>query len=122
MCIRDSLSADKEGPTAVINSVSKLPNQKMAGGQLLNMRFTPGALAGEDNLEKFTCFMEAGRKKNIFHNQFNIVDSETLKKAKAHPEDCPDLMVRVAGYCALFSTLMPEAQDAIIARSEHDWR
>ena len=116
------LSADKEGPTAVINSVSKLPNQKMAGGQLLNMRFTPGALAGEDNLEKFTCFMEAGRKKNIFHNQFNIVDSETLKKAKAHPEDYPDLMVRVAGYCALFSTLMPEAQDAIIARSEHDWR
>lgn len=112
------LSADKEGPTAVINSVSKLPNQKMAGGQLLNMRFSPGSLEGDDNLEKFTCFMEAGRYKNIFHNQFNIVDTKTLKEAKAHPEDHPDLMVRVAGYCALFSTLMPEAQDAIIARTE----
>lgn len=115
------LGADKEGPTAVINSISKLPNKRMAGGQLLNMRFSPNALDGDENLEKFTRFMEAGRKKNIFHNQFNIVDSETLKKAKAHPEDYPDLMVRVAGYCALFSTLMPEAQDAIIARTELSW-
>ena len=90
----------------------------MAGGQLLNMRFSPGSLEGEENLEKFTRFMEAGRLKNIFHNQFNIVDSKTLKAAKEHPEDYPDLMVRVAGYCALFSTLMPEAQDAIIARTE----
>lgn len=112
------LSADKEGPTAVINSVSKLPNKRMAGGQLLNMRFSPGSLEGEDNLEKFTRFMEAGRLKNIFHNQFNIVDSKTLKDAKRHPENYPDLMVRVAGYCALFTTLMPEAQDAIIARTE----
>ena len=112
------LSADKEGPTAVINSVSKLPNKRMAGGQLMNMRFSPGSLEGEENLEKFTRFMEAGRVKNIFHNQFNIVDSKTLKAAKEHPEDYPDLMVRVAGYCALFSTLMPEAQDAIIARTE----
>ena len=112
------LSADKEGPTAVINSVSKLPNKRMAGGQLLNMRFSPGSLEGEENLEKFTRFMEAGRVKNIFHNQFNIVDSKTLKAAKEHPEDYPDLMVRVTGYCALFSTLMPEAQDAIIARTE----
>lgn len=112
------LSADKEGPTAVINSVSKLPNKRMAGGQLLNMRFSPGSLEGEENLEKFTRFMETGRLKNIFHNQFNIVDSKTLKAAKERPEDYPDLMVRVAGYCALFSTLMPEAQDAIIARTE----
>jgi pyruvate formate-lyase/glycerol dehydratase family glycyl radical enzyme len=112
------LGADKEGPTAVINSISKLPNKKMAGGQLLNMRFSPGALEGDDNLEKFASFIESARDKNIFHNQFNIVDSETLKAAKANPEEYKDLMVRVAGYCALFSTLMPEAQDAIISRTE----
>ena len=115
------LGADKEGPTAVINSVSKLPNEKIAGGQLLNMRFAPGALAGEENLEKFVSFIEAGRYKNIFHNQFNIVDGATLKAAKENPEEHADLMVRVAGYCALFSTLMPEAQDAIIERTELDW-
>ncbi|MCL2663763.1 MAG: formate C-acetyltransferase/glycerol dehydratase family glycyl radical enzyme [Oscillospiraceae bacterium] len=115
------LGADREGPTAVINSVSKLPNKRMAGGQLLNMRFSPGALAGEDNLEKFACFVESGRLKNIFHNQFNIIDSDLLRRAKKNPEEYLDLMVRVAGYCALFSTLMPEVQDAIIERTELDW-
>jgi len=115
------LGADREGPTAVINSVSKLPNNKMAGGQLLNMRFSPGALAGDDNLEKFASFIEAGRHKNIFHNQFNIIDSETLRRAKENPDEYSNLMVRVAGYCALFSTLMPEAQDAIIERTELSW-
>ncbi len=115
------LGADREGPTAVINSISKLPNDRMAGGQLLNMRFSPGALAGEENLEKFINFIKVARFKNVFHNQFNIADGETLRDAKAHPEDHVDLMVRVAGYCALFSTLMPEAQDAIIERTEHQW-
>jgi formate C-acetyltransferase len=85
------------------------------------MRFSPGALAGDENLEKFANFIEAGRLNNIFHNQFNIVDSKTLRAAKEHPEAYEDLMVRVAGYCALFSTLMPEAQDAIIARTEMGW-
>jgi len=115
------LGADRDGPTAVINSISKLPNKKMAGGQLLNMRFAPGALAGDDNLDKFIAFIRTMRFKNVFHNQFNIVDTATLKDAKLHPEDHMDLMVRVAGYCALFNTLMPEAQDAIIARTEQGW-
>ena len=115
------LGADREGPTAVINSVSKLPNRRIAGGQLLNMRFSPGALAGDENLEKFARFIETGRYKNIFHNQFNIIDSKTLREAQKHPEEYPELMVRVAGYCALFSTLMPEVQDAIIARTELGW-
>lgn len=116
-----SLGADKNGPTAIINSVSKLPNKQMAGGQLLNMRFSPNALKGEENLDKFVSFIRASGRKNIFHNQFNIVDTETLKKAKQNPEEYPDLMVRVAGYCGLFNTLMPEHQDAIIERTELNW-
>lgn len=115
------LGADKEGPTAVINSMSKLPNDRIAGGQLLNMRFSPGALAGDDNLGKFVSFIKTARKKKIFHNQFNIVNSKLLREARLHPEEHQDLMVRVAGYCALFSTLMPEAQEAIIQRTEHSW-
>lgn len=115
------LGADRCGPTAVINSLSKLPNDKIAGGQLLNMRFSPSSLAGDDNLDKFVSFIKVAPLKNIFHNQFNVIDSQTLKDAKLHPEDHLDLMVRVAGYCALFSTLMPEAQDAIIARTELGW-
>lgn len=112
---------DKNGPTAVINSVSKLPNDKVAAGQLLNMRFAPGALAGDENLEKFINFLEASVVKGIYHNQFNVIDSKTFLDAKEHPENYTDLIVRVAGYCAQFVSLMPEAQDAIIARTENTW-
>jgi len=112
------LGADRLGPTAVARSVSKLPNKRMAGGQLLNMKFSPGALEGADNLNKFVAFLEAYRLLGNFHIQFNIVDSAELRDAKLHPEKHPNLMVRVAGYCALFTSLIPEVQDAIIARTE----
>ncbi len=113
------IGADVSGPTAVIRSISKLPNKKMAGGQLLNMRFSPQCLHGDDNLQKFVAFLQSAKHFNVFHNQFNIVDKKLLLKAKENPEQYNNVMVRVAGYCALFTTLMPEAQDAIINRSEH---
>ncbi|WP_196592006.1 glycyl radical protein [Pectinatus frisingensis] len=112
---------DKNGPTAVINSVAKLPNEKIAAGQLLNMRFSPGTLAGNENLDKFIDFLEASVLKGIFHNQFNVVGTKTLLDAKKYPENYTDLIVRVAGYCAQFVSLMPETQDAIIARTENNW-
>ncbi len=112
------LGADKQGPTAVAKSVSKLPNDRMAGGQLLNMKFSPNSLDGDDNLNKFIAFIEANRLLGNFHMQFNIVDSDELRDAKLHPEKHQDLMVRVAGYCALFTSLIPPVQDAIIARTE----
>ncbi|MCR0264353.1 formate C-acetyltransferase/glycerol dehydratase family glycyl radical enzyme [[Clostridium] innocuum] len=113
--------SDTSGPTAVINSVAKLPNEQVAAGQLLNMRFSPGALAGEENLDKFVDFLIASAKKHIYHNQFNVIDSATLRDAQKHPQDYTDLIVRVAGYCAQFVSLMPEAQEAIIARTENAW-
>ena len=112
------LGADRLGPTAVVKSVSKMPNKRMAGGQLLNMKFSPGVLAGQDNLDKFVAFLEANRLLGNFHIQFNIVDTAELRDAKLHPELHQNLMVRVAGYCALFTSLMPEVQDAIIDRTE----
>jgi formate C-acetyltransferase len=112
------LGADRLGPTAVAKSVSKLPNKRMAGGQLLNMKFSPGALDGRDNLDKFVAFLEANRLLGNFHVQFNIVDTAELRDAKLHPERHQNLMVRVAGYCALFTSLIPEVQDAIIERTE----
>jgi len=112
------LGADTQGPTAVLKSVSKLPNQRMAGGQLLNMKFSPGVLAGDDNLDKFIALLEANRILGNFHIQFNVVDSAELYDAQIHPEKHQNLMVRVAGYCALFTSLIPPVQDAIIARTE----
>ncbi|MBR4763071.1 MAG: formate C-acetyltransferase/glycerol dehydratase family glycyl radical enzyme [Lachnospiraceae bacterium] len=109
------------GPTAVINSVSKLPNYKVAAGQLLNMRFAAGALAGEDNLDKFIAFLKTSVIKGIYHNQFNVLSTDVLRAAQRDPESHRDLIVRVAGYCAQFVSLMEEAQEAIIARTENEW-
>lgn len=111
-------STDKNGPTAVINSVAKLPNHKVAAGNLLNMRFSPASLEGR-NLDLFVMFLRACCNKKIYHNQFNVVDTETLRKAQENPQEYTDLIVRVAGYCAQFISLMKEAQDAIIERSEN---
>ena len=111
--------ADKEGPTAVVKSISKLPNSKMAGGQLLNLKFNPGLLKGDENLERFVSFLEAFRRLNGFHVQFNVIDRDTLIDAMENPREYPNLMVRVAGYCALFTSLMPEVQEDIIKRTEY---
>jgi pyruvate formate-lyase/glycerol dehydratase family glycyl radical enzyme len=110
---------DKHGPTAVLKSVSKLPNHQVAAGQLLNMRFTPSSLSKDEDLDKFIDLLRTSIELNIYHNQFNIVDTKTLRDAQKHPQLYSDLIVRVAGYCAQFISLMPEAQEAIIARSEH---
>lgn len=111
-------ATDVSGPIALINSVSKLPNDKVAAGQLLNMRWSPSTLQGEENLEKFVDFLRASLYKGIYHNQFNVVDNKVLREAQKYPEKHKDLIVRVAGYCAQFVTLMPEAQEAIINRTQ----
>ena len=85
------------------------------------MRFAPGTLAGEENLQKFVGFLRASQRMGIYHNQFNVIDSTTLRDAQKNPEQYTDLIVRVAGYCAQFVSLMPETQDAIIARTENEW-
>lgn len=113
------IGAADSGPTAVLKSVSKLPNDRMAGGQLLNMKLSPSLLADDENLDKFVSLIMAHRDLGNFHIQFNVVDSATLRKAMERPAEYPDLMVRVAGYCALFTTLVPEAQEAIADRAEY---
>jgi len=110
---------DLNGPTAVLLSVSKLPNEKVAAGQLLNMRFSPLALRDQENLDKFKALLKTSIQLGIYHNQFNVVDSNLLRAAMKNPENYGDLIVRVAGYCAQFVSLMPEAQEAIIARTEN---
>jgi len=109
---------DVSGPMALINSVSKLPNDKVAAGQLLNTRFTPMTLAGEESLDKFVSFLYASLEKGIYHDQFNVIDTAVLRAAQKDPDKYRNLIVRVAGYCAQFVSLMPEAQEAIIARTE----
>ncbi len=111
---------DRLGPTAVISSVSKLPTSKILGGVLLNQKLNPSTLDNPRDREKLMfmlrTFFEAHKG---WHVQYNIVSRETLLDAKQHPDKYRDLVVRVAGYSAFFTALSPDAQDDIIARTEH---
>jgi pyruvate formate-lyase/glycerol dehydratase family glycyl radical enzyme len=107
--------ADKNGPTAVLNSVGKLPYMHT---QLFNQRFMPQFLEGE-NKKLFAQYLrEWYEKGTIPHIQFNVVDNKVLRDAQEHPEKYPNLQVRVAGYSAFWIDLAKETQDSIIARTE----
>ncbi|MCH3964949.1 MAG: formate C-acetyltransferase [Clostridium sp.] len=110
---------DLLGPTAVLKSVSKLDNYLTTNGSLLNVKFSPKALAGEGGIKKFGDFLLSFMKLKIQHIQFNIMSRETLMDAQKNPENYKGLVVRVAGYSAFFIELNKKIQDDIIARTEH---
>lgn len=110
---------DTNGPTASLRSVSKLDNALDSNGSLLNVKFSPATLAGEEGLAKMAAYLKAFSRYKIQHIQFNVVDRATLLDAQKHPESHKDLVVRVAGYSAMFVELARGIQDDIINRSEH---
>ncbi|MWP46358.1 formate C-acetyltransferase [Gilliamella sp. Pas-s27] len=113
------LGQDLNGPTAVLKSVSKLDNYLLSNGTLLNVKFTPSTLEGENGLHKLANFLHAFSKLKLQHVQFNVVNAETLKAAQIKPQDYAGLVVRVAGYSAFFVELSKEIQDDIIRRTAH---
>ena len=114
-----SHAADRNGPTAVFKSVSKLPTEEITGGVLLNQKVTPQMLEKEENCQKLMLLLRAFfNRLHGYHVQFNVVSRETLLDAQAHPEKHRDLIVRVAGYSAFFNVLSKKTQDDIIARTE----
>jgi formate C-acetyltransferase len=110
---------DTLGPTAVFKSVSKLPTNKILGGVLLNQKLSPSALTNDTQKEKLISIIRTFFETlKGWHVQYNIVSRDTLLAAKKNPENYRDLVVRVAGYSAFFTTLSPDTQDDIIARTE----
>jgi len=110
--------ADKNGPTAVIKSAAKM-DQLRAGGALLNQKFTPQVVQGEDGLVKLKDLVRTYFKLDGHHIQFNIIDAGTLRDAQKNPENYNNLIVRVAGYSDYFNNLTKALQDEIIERTEH---
>jgi formate C-acetyltransferase len=110
--------ADRKGPTAVVRSAAKMDHVK-TGSTLLNMKFTPALLAGEEGIDALSHLVRSYFKLDGHHMQFNVVKAETLRQAQADPEAFRDLIVRVAGYSDYFCDLSPELQEEIIARTEH---
>jgi len=108
---------DFNGPTATVNSVAKLDHGMASNGTLLNQKFHPSALSGVEGLQKFASLVRGYFDEKGMHVQFNVVSRETLLDAQAHPENYKGLVVRVAGYSALFTTLSKSLQDDIINRT-----
>ena len=116
--VSPSQGKDKFGPTAAANSVAKLDHAIASNGTLYNMKFHPSALSGQEGLEKFSDMIRAFFDQKGMHVQFNVVDRKTLLDAQQNPDKYRYLVVRVAGYSALFTTLSRSLQDDIISRTE----
>lgn len=114
-----SPGADTHGPTAVLKSVAKLDHMRASNGTILNLKFHPSALGGEERLRKFVALIRSFVDLKGLQVQFNVISADVLREAQAHPEQYRNLVVKVAGYSALFSMLDKELQDQIISRTTH---
>jgi formate C-acetyltransferase len=113
-----SQGVDKKGPTAVINSATKVNHTESALASLFNMKVYPGILNSREGIHKFIPLLKTYFDRGGFHIQLNLMGNEILIEAKKNPEKYRDLLVRVAGYSACFVDLSPGMQDEIIARTE----
>ena len=116
--VSPTAGCDVSGPTAAANSVAKLDHGIASNGTLFNMKFHPSALKGESGIAGFISLIRAYFDQKGMHVQFNVVSRETLRDAQKNPENYKSLVVRVAGYSALFTTLSKSLQDDIINRTE----
>lgn len=116
--VSPSAGKDVNGPTAAANSVSRLDHYIASNGTLFNQKFHPSALSGRKGLENFVGLVRSYFDQKGSHMQFNVVSRETLLDAQKNPEQYKHLVVRVAGYSALFTTLSKSLQDDIIRRTE----
>jgi formate C-acetyltransferase len=110
---------DKLGPTAVLNSVSRIPSRLATNGTLLNMKFLPSFFNNDPDREKFTSLLKTFVCLPVNHVQFNVITAQELINAKADPESYRGLTIRVAGYTAYFTELAEDLQDEIIKRTTH---
>jgi formate C-acetyltransferase len=116
-----SQGADREGPTAILLSNFNTKNTDLSGraARMLNIKFTPGSLHGEEGTEKLVSFIRAFCDLKLWHLQFNVINQKTLLAARDDPDSYRGLIVRIAGYSAYFTDLSQDLQDDLIARSAH---
>ncbi|MDD3022011.1 MAG: formate C-acetyltransferase/glycerol dehydratase family glycyl radical enzyme [Alphaproteobacteria bacterium] len=112
-------SMDLNGPTAVIQSLSKVDASLLPQGYVFNLKFTPNILDDEEKLQKFVNFNRALNDFGIFHVQYNVLKAEVLLAAQKDPQKHRDLLVRVSGYSAYFVELGRDVQEHLIRRTEH---
>lgn len=117
-----SQGADLNGPTAVLlsNYATKNYDRNEHAGRLINVKLSPSCVKGEAGTEQLVHFIEAWRDLKLWHIQFNVLNTETMREAQRHPENYRNLLVRIAGYSAYFTELSKDLQDDLISRTEHE--
>jgi len=118
--ISPSNGTDKNGPTAVFKSVTKIDHVRCPNGVILNQKFSPMIFDGENGVDKFISLIQSYIRLGGGHVQFNILSADTLRDAQKNPQKYAGLVVRVAGYSAFFNELSKEVQDTIIERTEQN--
>ncbi len=115
-----SHGAENSGPTAILLSNRNVKNEgyKERAARLLNIKLSPGMVAGEEGTKRLVSFIRTWCDLKLWHVQFNVVNKDTLVAAKAEPMKYKDLIVRVAGYSAYFVDMSPTLQDELIGRAE----
>ena len=109
---------DTNGPASILQSVSKVPQIKCSNGTLLNMKFSPSCLNGEDGITKLSQLIQTYFAMGGMEMQINVVSAETLRAAQKNPEEYKNLVVRVAGFSAYFVELHVTGQNDLISRTE----
>ena len=111
---------DRNGPTAVLASLSKIHQKRFPNGIIVNQRMSGSLFKTPEGREKMAQLLRAFVAAGCFHWQFNIVDNKVLLAAQKDPDEYRSLVVRVAGYSAIFVELSVKAQNSIIDRYEAD--
>lgn len=121
MPLADGCSPNHEteefGPTAVLKSVGKIDAGEVDGGMLLNIKFDPSAVTGEEGLKRFVAYLHSFLDLGLYEVQFNVIDRETLEEARANPDEHRSMLVRVSGYSAYFVEISKPLQDDLIGRT-----
>ncbi len=111
---------ERKGPTAAVKSTCSWDHTPMLGGLVLNLKFSPSALAGAESQGKLGELIKTYMRLGGFEVQINVVSRETLLAARESPDQYRDLVVRVAGYTDYFNNLSAGMQEEIIARTEFE--
>jgi pyruvate formate-lyase/glycerol dehydratase family glycyl radical enzyme len=109
---------DKNGPTAIITSISQIKQTDFANGTLMNLKFHPSALAGDDGWKKLMQLMQTYFEMGGMELQINVISSDILREAQKNPDKHKNLVVRVAGFSAYFVELHVSGQNDLIKRTE----
>ena len=113
--------ADKNGPTAMFNSLNRIDYTKFSNGVNLNVKFDKKTLSGDVGKIALQSLVKTYFKREGMQVQFNILDPKVIIEAQKDPESHPNILVRISGYSAYFNDLTPEVQNEIIERMNQDF-